>query len=335
MRAAFIVLLFFLTAGSSALAQQETQALTGLLVDPTCSGTRIKYTRVSIEAWFERPVELECVTPSSEAGQKWITETYVDRLPLVLMNSEVETSPAFENLFERNWLTRYQDGSKTLYQISKSALAIAPGYFFLNRERIPGRLDIFAMTTCPYVTIAREKINHYLDLYPNAGFETIERYLVTDMPALGGVISPFGPEDLEEAARRVIIQKDHPEKFEEYLRFREDKSAEEAADAAGLNIESIDAGRDRAMERLKEDAELVDRFKITSSPVFLWENQYLIYGLQGLARQDVWSGLLVEQRAVGQCDETGWDPLSPERSKGGCGTCGSCAPPSPAGRPQF
>ncbi len=306
------------------LAQEPSAHFT--LVDPTCANNRQKNTQISVEAWLGTPTTFDCISVNEPEAQRLIEKTAATLLPLVIFDSRIEDHPAFAELSRRYWMTSFYDKEQRYWRVSELSLAITPGLFLLNRERKPGEIAIFSMFNCPYVPMARKKINEYIKHNPNAGFSVKTRFIVTNIPSMGGIISPFGPEALEEDLRQVILQEDYPELYPEYLELRKEHSFKKALAKLDIKPKKIDRQKDRALELLAKDARDVKRFDITGSPTFMWENQYLIYVIEGLGYQDALSGLLLDARARARCEEEGMDPMPPESAAPGtgCSPCTSC-----------
>ena len=209
-----------------------------------------------------------------EPETKQIIQQYNLRfLPFVSLSKGIVDSANFINLVRSGTIEK----TGNLLYISPQALK-PYGLYIVGSQKLPHQLDIYTGSICPYGQPAlRELIN--LISNENLDVSLQVRFITTFRDY--GVDSLGGPEEIKEDIRQLIIQKDYPDKFFDYILARQVMSLEDTLTANGLvDPLATQAKEQEGLGMLSQDAQLTVAYNITSSPTFFWENQYLYFSWQ-------------------------------------------------------
>lgn len=236
----------------------------------------------------------EYVDYQSQEGTYFIHEISPQGLPVYLISSEaqkIKTLQWFFSSFSSSQENKvvYEGAQYLVIKNTRDETRL-----YLDRKRIPHRLDLFVMSQCPFGNEAVEQI------YPIAEKEGIDLniYYITNLSSTSnlpqdaqslGALSLHGISELEEDMRQLCASKHFPQKYIEYIlaRNKNPNSSlwEEAAEQTlGVNARQIIAecqygiGRDLIRQNTSFAADL----HIASSPTILWENQRRFNSLQEL-----------------------------------------------------
>jgi len=150
----------------------------------------------------------------------------------------------------------------------------------VKRKTIPGQLDLFVMSLCPFALEAETRLinylkNHKLDIVLKLHYlVNVESNIFTSL---------HGDRELREDKRQLIIQKYWPKIFSDYLLMRQKNSYLNTLKELRVAPYGIEAKLPEAQTALFEDYHLAQELGISASPTFLWQNRYLISRLEQLA----------------------------------------------------
>lgn len=232
--------------------------------------------RENIRALFGEAQETYLEYNSTQA-KKYIAELEIKFIPFVIYDNSIVTSDSFFNLVRQ----KVVDKVKGYYVISPEQLR-KDEVMLLGRQRQPNKLDIFAMSHCPYAKEAESTLIDFIRWNKLDDIELRLRYMV-DVNEFG-ISSRHGPKEIKENLRQIVIQKYHPDKFLDYLILVQSKKADQALEELGISARVINSKKAEALKLLREDSTESQKIGVTRSPTFLWENVYLISSLEGLKR---------------------------------------------------
>jgi glutaredoxin len=166
------------------------------------------------------------------------------------------------------------------------------------REAIPGRLDLFLMSDCPYCKKVMSampavmskfesrielKVHYVTSIHDKAGYEA---YSFKDKCMLFGgdiwLCSLHGPAETEENLRSLCVQDLYPKKnrFLDYMACRHEdfggdwKVCAKSSKMDTADIEKCSTGVD-GLSLLKDDHDLEKTLSIKASPTFMWNNKVI------------------------------------------------------------
>lgn len=224
-------------------------------------------------------VILTTVSSLSSAGKRYLDQVGADILPAVLMrgaNLEDVAGDGLPILERAGMVVRKGDYFVLAYKVRA-------GIYF-KRKKIPGRLDMFVMSLCPFGNIAvgsimqakmQKKMPEKLDMHVH--------YILSPLPA--DVAMPLksmhGLAEVEEDIRQLVVEKYFPDKWPDYMLLRsknfESTYWDDAARGAGLDPEIVRSkAREEGEALLRENAALARELRITASPLFLYENRRIL-----------------------------------------------------------
>ncbi len=199
-------------------------------------------------------------------------------IPAYLIENNKETRDAFSPLIKAGVFEKY---GKYFVYYDKGSQGV-----FTERKEEKGKLEVFAMSQCPFGTQAEDAL---IDAYEKKLLPKNTRiqfhYILDAKKTKGGYEfqSLHGKEEWQENARQIYIALNHPDKFFAYLKERNknfrSSDWEKAAKKAGISVKEIKKNFERAKELLYEDAQYASSLEITASPTFLVGGKYLIVGL--------------------------------------------------------
>jgi len=211
----------------------------------------------------------------SEFSHNVITELEPDRLPIIIYDEGKLTSQEKENLIKKRIMIKrgnyYLFPPQRTHYLTRVKL--------LNRERIPHQLAIFTMSLCPFAKKAEWRLIKFIR-ENNLPVDLKIHFIASKKD--GKITSMHGPDEVEEDIHQVLIQKYWPHKLFDYLLLTEKVSHFEALKKVGISYTRIDRLRQKGKKLLAEDIKLADELGINASPTFMWENIYLISGLDNV-----------------------------------------------------
>jgi hypothetical protein len=209
----------------------------------------------------------------------------VSFLPFYAIEDTPDTEGVLKQYIDRG--TFKKEGSLLVMQAVEEGM-------YVNRQREPGRLDMFVMAHCPYGVQAEKSIINAKNknlLPPDLKIHI--HYILTaskDQNGMPAYSSLHGMGEWEEDLRQLIIAKNHPDKFWAYLAARDDGDSytsslwEKAAVAAGIDPSEITGAFEQSKPMLDAEAALSDEMHVNSSPTFIYENNVVIGGINGLRK---------------------------------------------------
>ncbi|MDP8253818.1 MAG: cytochrome c biogenesis CcdA family protein [Candidatus Kaelpia aquatica] len=219
-----------------------------------------------------------------------LKELQLSYLPVIIYDKDKLDSSDEELLKKKRLII--QEGDYSIF--SPSRLHYVTTVHLLNREPAPSQLGIFAMSLCPYGQKAQWKITRFIE--ENDLPVELKSYFIVNMKN-GQITSMRGPNEIEEDIHQLLIEEYWPQKLSNYLLLTEEMSCFEALGKAGLSYKEISNLRDKGEKLLKENMKVAQKLDIRASPTFLWENVYLISGLNKIIK-------ILEQKKVKVDKET-------------------------------
>lgn len=230
---------------------------------------------------------------------KQIIEQYNLRfLPFVVFSESVINNPNFMALVKEGIIEK----AGNLFFVSPQRLK-SYGFYIVGSEKSPNQLEIFTMSLDPR---GQQALRELINLVKNEKLDIPlqVRYITTFREF--GIDSAYGPQGIKEDIRQLIIQNDYPDKFLDYVLSRQVMPVEDALSTAGIDSEEIKEKEEAGLAMLRQDAQLAAAYGITSSPVFLWENQHLYFTWESF--KPVILGLLEDQRVEARKKEEEENP---------------------------
>jgi len=272
-----LVALSLFAAGSSVLsAEASNLSVPVTLVDATCEKSRVENFMVFVRSAIDTASLTTCHTEQAEEAKPFLEKAPAATLPLLFIDPSIDKHPAFADLVKAGKILPVKEG----FIASEAYFSPVSGRYLRGRPRKPGRMDIFGMAFCPASQRAERLLLNFRQALAEPGFTVRLRFLVTETD--GSLFSFHGKEELWEDGLQAIIQRDHPERLRDYLLARQDLHAPQAVDVAGLDAAELSVKGAEGLSLLKEDAALAKELGLTDGPVFLWENQFVIYLPEGL-----------------------------------------------------
>ncbi|NQT00148.1 MAG: hypothetical protein HQ595_03605, partial [Candidatus Omnitrophica bacterium] len=213
---------------------------------------------------------------NSAEAKKYIRKLKIQFVPFVIFEQSLKELHNFPALLKRKMIV----ASGKYYRLPDSQLR-KNELMLLNRDKKPNRLDLFVRPFCPRSRKIQLRLINFIR-QNKLDVEIIIRYLVEIDDK--GISSFYGPIEVKESKRQAIIQQYHPDKFLEYLLLIQEKYTEAVLKDLAISLEDIDAKGEQAEKILRQDFQETVELGIERSPVFLWENAYLISSLGGLKR---------------------------------------------------
>jgi hypothetical protein len=156
-------------------------------------------------------------------------------------------------------------------------MIVPAGISFFGRPTEVNHLDVFVAGNSAMGKTALRQIEDFLSLHPDA-FTVTVRYITTFRSF--GVDSEGGPDEINEDIRQLLLQKDFPDLFKDYLKkTRTGMPYEKALAELGIDPEKLRQKEEEGLFLLEKDYELCAELGIKESPTFLWENRLLLTGM--------------------------------------------------------
>jgi hypothetical protein len=197
-------------------------------------------------------------------ARELVNDLGINALPVYLLGKEVEGEKNFTN-FKVNLELRHN-----YYMLKPQFSGLG---FFLKRDRIKGKLDLFFSI---YDKDAPKLLEAIRDLKPTLHFLALEQK--------GKFEAAAGEGELEECLRSVCVQKYYPDNFWNYLtcRSRNINSSWWEDCLGSLDAERIRvcAKGDEGRALLRQNTALNKELDIMFGPIYLLDNQE-IFSIQG------------------------------------------------------
>jgi len=196
-------------------------------------------------------------------------------LPVVIYDKDKLSETDKEFLKKKRLIT--QKGDYNIFPFSQ--LHYITKTHLLNRRHIPNQLSLFVMSMCPYGERAEWRIIKFIK--ENKLPVKVKLYFIAGIEN-GHISSMHGADEVEEDIHQLLIGKYWPDKLYDYLLLTEKVSHFEALKKAGISYGRISRLREEGEGLLRENLRVAQDLDIHASPTFLWENVYLISGLDNV-----------------------------------------------------
>jgi len=220
----------------------------------------------------------------SNEGKKLIKELKISTLPCFIFDASVDK----QKFFGENEDAFKKQGNKYILKADFSGV-----FLFLNREKIPGKVDVFLNLFSDSAKPVIDSINE-LRLNRDVKLRFIMREKEGNFVALDGLA------EVEEALRIVAIEKLYPGKLWDYLvkRFSNIRSTwwQKYTEAAGIDSEKVKlfATSEKAKELLSENIKLANELRVGRGPVILIDNIKIFAVQKGSKGYDLLKGIFKE-----------------------------------------
>ncbi|MBN1655199.1 MAG: hypothetical protein JXA30_15630 [Deltaproteobacteria bacterium] len=152
------------------------------------------------------------------------------------------------------------------------------------REEMPGRLELFVMSMCPYGTMAMDSMSEILDAFDHK-IDFHIHFIASSSDK--GLSSMHGQPEVDEDIRELCAIKHFPKnhRYMEYIwcRNRNIRSGDwkKCTGQKGINAAAIEKcfEGEEGKELLREDLKLAEKLGIRASPTWLANNRYLMHGI--------------------------------------------------------
>lgn len=225
------------------------------------------------------------ISSDSEEGAGLIQELELNFLPSYLFDRSIEKAKSFNFLIENKAIVEKNNYYPMIFSQVREGV-------YLDRERIPDRLNVFLRSQSPFIPVVVKKLFEAKKegkLNPEVKIQV--DYIGEIIPAPGGVTikSTQGLPEVEEDMRQLCIQRYYPKNFGDYLINRnediestlwERPAIEARIDPARIIACIYKEGRELLIENIQRAQEM----NIRSSYAFLWENKYLFYDPKRLSK---------------------------------------------------
>ncbi len=260
--------------------------------------TFLKGLKHSLPALTVREVEAD-----SSEGKELIEALEIDFLPAYLFDDSIEEAENFDSLLRNNAIEKRGGYYQMVFNKLREGM-------FLDRKWQPGELDVYVMSQCPfgpdaYLQLVEAKEEGWIPPEIKINLYYIaEAKLDPDDKSIE-FSSYHGTAEAEEDMRQLCVAEYYPEKFSEYVKLRNEniKSTlwEKPALAAGVDPARIIACVYRkGKELLLKNAHKAQKLGITSSPTFLWENEYVFFNPERIKELPGFEG--VDIKLTGSCN---------------------------------
>jgi hypothetical protein len=218
-------------------------------------------------------------------GKRVFEDANVRFLPAVFIEKRVRETPQFQNI--RGYLEEGEDyyslrlGANwdPYCDATQDNCAKPQCSERINcRPEIPGKLDLFTMSECPYSTMALEAMEDILYAFGEEITFNVNYIASVDE---GGVITSLkGESEVMENIRRLCAAKHYPNAYLDYIWCQSKElngGWEDCAIAAGINVDDmIDCiSEGEGKELLVDNVRMAQDLNIIGSPTFLVNNKKL------------------------------------------------------------
>jgi hypothetical protein len=266
----------------------------------------------------------------SAEGAKIYQESRLNALPAVLFDDSVKSTKSYANIqrflepagvytslrIGANW-DIYCDPTDEHCQEAKCASRIA------CRPEIPGKLDIFVMSQCPYGIMALDSMKEVLDAFKGEINFTVQ-YIGEIDEKTKAPTSLHGQAEVDEDLREVCAQKYYGQdyKFMQYVWCRnkdiQSQSWEKCAMSAQIDAQRIKScsGGNEGRDMLAQTIRLSQELNIMASPTFMANNKRVF---NAVAPAEIQAGICGANPAFKGCEKN-LTSSTPQANTGGqCG----------------
>lgn len=229
------------------------------------------YTETTVNLLKTQFPGIEVSYLSDKKASALIKKLSISSLPAYLLGKEIEKEKNFSLLKPSIEL------KGDFYLLKPQVSGVS---YFLNREKIKGRLDLFISL---YDKSTPELLDAIKDFNPEVHFLAVEEKGKFD--AAGGGL------EVEEYLRAVCIQKDYPAEFFNYItcRSRDKESSwwDDCASKSNIDTEKVRtcARGEKGALLLKENISLNKKLQVMFGPTYLVDNQE-IFGSKGVPKKE-------------------------------------------------
>lgn len=275
----YVLALLLVVSQTPSLLPGEAEAATGqeqieyILISSKDIPHVNEMLRNSIKKLSPNAVETYIEYDSVEA-QGYIKDLDIAFVPSVIYDKSIAASDVFFHMVKNQMV----DKVSGYYVVPEAQLKLGE-IMLLNRKREPSSLLIYGMAFCPHSKNATANIIDFIrqnELNVALKIKYLIRYDEF------GVSSPYGPDEIREDLRQIILQRYYPDKFLEYIVLTQSKKPEDVLKEIGILAENLDSKSEEALGILKADYKESEALNIKRSPTFLWENTYLIPSMNWL-----------------------------------------------------
>ncbi len=192
--------------------------------------------------------------------------------PIVIYDKDKLEDSELKSLKEKRLVDKSGDYLLFSYYRLRSVTSLE----VIDRELKPNELGIFCMSLCPYGGRAVLNIVRFIDRY-NLPIK-LKFYFIADYEN-GYLDSMHGDDEIEENVHQLLIEKYWPDKLYDYFLLTEKMSRFQALGELGIPYKKIDNLREEGQRLLIENIKTAKELNVHASPTFIWENKYLISGL--------------------------------------------------------
>ncbi|MDD5614110.1 MAG: hypothetical protein PHQ54_03445 [Candidatus Omnitrophica bacterium] len=196
----------------------------------------------------------------------------VNYRPVIIYDSEKLEDYELNNLKEK----RLIEEKSGYLLLSRHYLRRLTTIELIGREFKHGELGIFSMSLCPYGQKALVEAVGFIKKY-NLPVD-LKLYFIADYKD-GYFSSLHGIDEVEENIHQLLIQRYWPDKLYGYFLSINKISRFQALGELGIPYNKIDSLRKEGEALLKENIKTASGLDISASPTFLWQNKYIIAGL--------------------------------------------------------
>ncbi|MCK4808492.1 MAG: thioredoxin domain-containing protein [Candidatus Aenigmarchaeota archaeon] len=289
-----------------------------VLNDETCAGCDTTAFDSINEQLFIN-TETTVVDISSDEGKALLEELKPQQVPTYIFDETLLESSEYARL--EQFFTKTGEH----YILSPSIVGqYIESPKMIGREKIEGKLDLFAMSECPYGVMAENNMEEVLNTFgDNIDFSI---HFIASDNGDGTFSSLHGQKEVDENIRQVCVMEHNNAEFFSYLMCQNanynagtdlDTTWEACAEDNSIDTATIQAcyTGDEGAELLRANIELTNELGIGSSPTFLINNQIQFGG--ALPADEIKTKFCAENPDTEGCDAT----LSTESDISTSGSC--------------
>ncbi|MFC1522099.1 hypothetical protein ACFL6Y_06795 [Elusimicrobiota bacterium] len=238
-------------------------------------------------------VSIKRFMSKSPKGKSYLKKSGMERLPAVILEAfDKDSQEHLDKYVAKRILLKGK--KKGVYAMSSRGSSIATN----KKETKKPDLKLFLMSECPYGVNAQKALlalQEDKELSSKLNLDISYHYIVDDSGKKKDedqklherFRSLHGASELEENARQLVIQKNHKDFLNCYLRNRIPNISSsfwmETVEECKIPLGKFRKEYSKDAESLlTSEADLSASYKISSSPTFVWKDRYIIAGLADL-----------------------------------------------------
>ena len=289
-----------------------------ILNDKTCAGCdTTAFDKINEQLFIN--TDITVVDISSDEGKALLEELKPQQVPTYIFDETLLESSEYARL--EQFFTKTGEH----YILSPSIVGqYIESPKMIGREKIEGKLDLFAMSKCPYGVMAENNMEEVLETFGDSIDFSIH-FIATDNGD-GTFSSLHGQKEVDANMRQVCVMEHNSQEFFDYLMCQNanfdtgkdlDTTWEACASDNSIETATIQAcfDGDEGAELLRANIELTDELGIGSSPTFLINNQIQFGG--ALPADEIKTKFCAENPDTEGCGAT----LSTESDVSASGSC--------------